>query len=66
MKWIECQKSLPTENGVYLVTLNYATTDFCYFDAEKKVFGWQGMVCDEVVAWMKLPEPFTQADNQII
>lgn len=58
LNWTECEKALPNKQGVYLVTLNSATVDFCMYFPDTKQFGWKGSICDEVVAWMSLPEPY--------
>lgn len=59
-RWIPCKKRLPDKYGFYLVTLNNATTDFCLWNAME--FGWESSgifnKCDEVTAWMPLPEPY--------
>ena len=59
-KWIPCKKKLPEKYGFYLVSLNNGTTDFCLWNAME--FGWESSgifsKCDEVTAWMPLPEPY--------
>ena len=57
-EWTDCKMALPNNYGVYLVTLNYGTVDFCKYYPDTKQFGWNNKVCNEVVAWMPLPEPY--------
>ena len=61
--WIECDDALPNKDGVYLVTLNYSTTDICEYYTNKKQFGLEGNICDEVVAWMPLPKPYRKDED---
>ena len=56
--WIDCDDKLPEKFGVYIVTLNHASVDFCEYYPKKQQFGWNDKLCDEVVAWMPLPEPY--------
>ena len=66
-KWIPCKKKLPEKYGFYLVSLNNGTTDFCLWNAME--FGWESSgifsKCDEVTAWMPLPEPYNEEEGEL-
>ena len=66
-RWIPCKERLPDKYGFYLVTLNNGTTDFCLWNAME--FGWESSgifsKCDEVTAWMPLPEPYKEEEGEL-
>lgn len=66
--WIPCEDRLPDEGGSYIVTINanerYNTVDIDTFYSG-------GTWCvdklyddSKVTAWMQLPEPYKEADNE--
>lgn len=63
--WIPVSEKLPKKYGVYFVTLNNWNTDFCEFYLYKQAFGMNGNICDEVTAWMPLPEPYKAESEEI-
>lgn len=63
--WVSVKDRLPDKFSVYVVTLNYNTVDFCEYYPNKKQFGWKDKICDEVVAWMPLPEPYKEGYNKM-
>ena len=60
IKWIKVEDELPKKYGVYLVTLNNYNTDFCVYYPDKKSFGFNNQLNDEVTAWSYLPKPLTE------
>lgn len=61
MHWIPCSSRLPSENGWYLCTCKTsASSILLLFSATfKQVFtDINGIIRDDVIAWMKLPEPY--------
>lgn len=74
-KWIPCSERLPNpHSGEYLVTINDGAiyTDVLWFDSPgdgryescfyKTDDDGHGVACDDVVAWMSLPEPYKESD----
>lgn len=65
-QWVPVSERLPHKYGVYLVTvkgLEFNTTDFCKYFPATKEFAW-GEPCNDVIAWMPLPEPYKEEDNE--
>lgn len=56
--WIPCSERMPEEVGYYLVTLaRDSEIDIAYFT---KYNTWETFRNTEVIAWMPLPEPYTE------
>lgn len=56
--WIPVEKALPKKCAIYIVTLNYETTDFCFYYPDKNKWGWGDKYRDDVVAWQPFPKPY--------
>ena len=69
-KWIPVSERLPKNNGVYLVTTFFDIDETesgrdvtkAYFCSPSKK--WQYFSNDEVIAWMPLPEPYKESEEQ--
>lgn len=65
LKWLPVTESVPKDRKIYLVTLDNNTTDFCMWNGSRWGFygnhGWSE--CDEVIAWMPLPEPYKEGEG---
>jgi len=71
--WVMCSSMLPEEDGLYLVTYNnfgsiHAINGEIVADAITGVWAviydsnkrkWISSFCKSIIAWAKLPEPFT-------
>lgn len=63
-EWIPCSERLPEEIGTYLVTLDYkehgtGITTLWFHGS----LGWDYRVADVVTAWMPLPEPYREEED---
>lgn len=68
-QWIPCSEVLPSENGYYLVTYRWIGTYSCEAYLEIGIDEWrkgewvEKPTAWEVLAWMPLPEPYTEVNN---
>lgn len=61
--WIPCNKQLPEEQGLYLVTeleFERIEIDIRYFNIDGDNKFWSGWGDDPVFAWMPLPAPYEE------
>ena len=74
-EWIPCSERLPEDNDIVLVQLNGKHSDGskyidaiytgCFSDNEQWNVDGEGRIDDAiVVAWMPLPEPYKEKDNE--
>lgn len=62
--WHHVTEKLPEKKAIYFVTVGDTEycdnnfTDFCEYYPDKKQFGFNGEICEQVIAWMDLPEPY--------
>ncbi len=62
-RWIPCNKQLPEEQGLYLVTeleFERIEIDIRYFNIDGDNKFWSGWGDDPVLAWMPLPAPYKE------
>lgn len=71
--WIPCSEKMPDEDGEYLVTYNGKFVKnvirVMWYRPEKNCFLLYmpirgGVVFEDVIAWMILPEPYKESDNE--
>lgn len=71
--WIPCNKKMPDEEGEYLVTYNgkFVKNIFkvMWYEPENNRFvlyvpGAGDIVFEEAIAWMQLPGPYKEGDNE--
>ena len=61
-KWIPVSEKLPETKGTYLVSTefeNYVFVETAYYQ-EGKFLNDDELVCEGVLAWMPLPEPYKE------
>lgn len=69
--WIPCSERLPEEYGEYICTMENGQVEECGFVPEKQkglIAGWSTCEADghkflrnkDVLAWMPLPEPYSE------
>ena len=64
-QWISVKERLPDKNGDYLATIKYTIYDQTKFMiVVKSYFGDQDWQDGFVVAWMELPEIYTENNNK--
>lgn len=71
-KWIPVSKRLPKKNGLYIVTEKQFSMDRSLSDkfdiivepVEYSNGKWQRANFYQVIAWMPLPEPYKEAENE--
>lgn len=64
-RWIPVTEKLPDESyKTYLVSVDYGKHGKAVMSLfwHNKEFGWDNGFNDSVVAWMPLPEPYTEED----
>jgi hypothetical protein len=73
--WIPCSERLPEEYGEYICTMENGQVQECGFVPEKQkglITGWSTCEADghkflrnkDVLAWMQLPEPYSEEGGQ--
>lgn len=64
-RWIPCSERLPEEDGYYITTMN---GEICGCDHEiTSMCGYENGKWDEgdmVIAWMPLPDPYTEVEHE--
>lgn len=64
--WVRVTERLPENSGNYLVTLIDGFGDIEIWVTPFDSFGWGSTyVGDEVIAWMPLPEPYKEGNDEI-
>lgn len=68
-QWIPCSERLPDKTDDYLCSYSgCAIVDICEYDAKRNEWGffydggWK--VVSNVIAWLPLPEPYKEKDNE--
>ena len=69
--WIPCSERLPEKHGYYLVTTHHAIPPYHMFHPENDIYAddisiqkFDGKFIDSVVAWMPLPEPYKEEEEE--
>lgn len=63
-EWIPTSKRLPDDDSIMLLTLEYRK-GIRYLDIDKYTsdIGWNRHSDDEVIAWMPIPEPYREDEE---